>query len=106
MILQNCHATQIITEENGKSKWIVKNSDESVYQLPAHWDEKDVMTAIHFARYFERKAYEQGKKEVLELKDSQIQSLTMNYNRLINELRDQNIKLANIIEKHLNFEED
>ena len=55
MILQTASATQMTTEGR-KGEWVVNSADgEALYELPKHWDEKDVMKAIHFARYFERR---------------------------------------------------
>lgn len=55
LILDRASATQN-TVKGIKGDWVVYDADgESLYELPKHWNEHDVMAAIHFARAFEKR---------------------------------------------------
>lgn len=59
--LQNAYGQWV--EDKDNNQWIVYNKDgERLAELPAKWDEGDVMRAIRLGREFEKKAFEVGKR--------------------------------------------
>ncbi len=99
--IQTASATQLTTED-GKLDWVVNNEKgEKLYKLPKHWNEKDTMAAIHFAREFELIAYNKGiqfgKKIQSNICNSKIQ--TLEHIRL--ELMTRNEMLGDELEKQM-----
>ena len=106
MVLRNCQATQL-SDSDGKSKWVVKTPEgEEVCELPSHWNEKDVMAAIHFARDFEGRAYADGRAITLQYMETKIKGMELNYNSIIAGLKEENTRLASVIENRDIFKEE
>lgn len=107
--LATAYATQTTTEKNGKGEWIVYNTKKlEIYRLPADWTEKQVMTAIHFARKFELIALNAG----VEHQKTKIPSDLKNLQKMVTNLTaerkilvNRNGELANELER-LNEELD
>lgn len=106
--MQSAYATQT-TGKRGKSDWIVYNADqEKIYELPAKWNEKQVMDAIHFARKFELIAFNAG----ADLQKNKIPSTMKELRKMVVQLASdkdiilkRNVMLANELAK-LNNELD
>ena len=101
--LETSHATQTITERSGKGEWVLYNEDRvEIHRFPMHWDEKQVMMAIHFGRKFERIALNAGIEFEKKNAPQQIVSLRVLVGRQnvdILTLKEENEKLANELDK-------
>jgi len=101
--LQTAYATQTITEQNGKSEWIVYNTEkEIIYRLPADWTEKQVMAAIHLGRKFELIAFNKGVEFQKSKNPETIKTLQRMVVGLTSDkemMKKENIKLANELDK-------
>lgn len=59
--LKTSHVTQTTTDKSGKGPWVLYNEErKEIHRFPADWNEKQVMTAIHFGRKFEHIALNAG----------------------------------------------
>lgn len=100
--LQLAYATQL-TGQDEKGPWIVySESNENLYELPKEWTEKQVMTAIHFARDFELKAFNKGisfqkTKEPETIKS--LQALVTNLSADKEIMKRENIKIADELDR-------
>lgn len=105
--IATAYATQTTTEKKGKSEWVVYNTDQKeIYRLPGEWSEKQVMTAIHFAREFETIAFNKGinfQKSKNPKTIKTLQQMVMNLTTEKKVIMDRNEVLANEIDK-LNIE--
>ena len=96
MVLQDCYVTQITGDS--KSNWLIKNSkDEVLYELPAELSEQEVMAAVHFARHFELKAFVEGKEQLTKFYQVKMENEKLDYETIIENLKQENIRLAEII---------
>jgi len=88
--LQHAHVTQLTSEQEGKTTWMVRQNitSKDLHDLPANLSEKDVFAALDFARKFELIAFNTG----IEFQKQQQLNIVSN---LINE----NKRLSNLIEK-------
>lgn len=74
--LSKAYATQLDGGPDGKSEWVVYNENkEEIYRLPMHWNESEVMAAIHFGRKFELIAFNEGIEFQKGLAPTEIKSL-------------------------------
>ena len=97
--LQSAYVTQLTTEAEGKSEWIVMDKDgNKLYELPGNLDEHQVMACIHFARKFELDAFNAGINFWKEKTQKQIENMNKNYNNAVSFLKEENARLAYILE--------
>lgn len=101
--LETSHVTQTTHEKNGKGPWVLYNEERvEIHRFPKEWNEKQVMTAIHFGRKFERIALNAGidfqrKKNPQEIVDLQV---IVGRQRVdIQTLKERNDMLANELDK-------
>lgn len=96
--LQGCYSTQL-SGDNGKSNWIIYNKDkEKIYELPKHWTEKDTMKAIHFARDFENKSFEEGVEYGKKIKENEFKVKEVEFANIKSYLEGENLRLAQILD--------
>jgi hypothetical protein len=96
--LETSHVTQTTTEKHGKGEWVLYNEDRvEIHRFPASWNEKQVMTAIHFGRKFERIALNSGidfQKERNPQTIKDLQALVTKLQKNNDIMREENIKIS------------
>lgn len=104
--LQHAHITQY-SDVNGKSQWKVRKNitSEDLAELPSDLTEEEVFKVMEFARDFELIAFNEGirfgKTEMRNYYESILQRMKEN----LVAARDENIRLAEKLEKFIISEE-
>lgn len=98
--LKNCRGQ--FRDGEHDNKWeIVSQEGNSLGLFPAKLKDFEVMGVIHFARDFENKAFEQGKEFGRQAAMAAGKIHLDTQSEIIRELREENERLSNTLEKHI-----
>ena len=98
--LQTSYATQLTTEEGGTQDWIIYAADKSkLAVLPKELRDNEVFAVLDFARKYELEAFNRGIEFMKKQKDDEIRELRASVSIALNQLRDENSRLANKLEQ-------
>lgn len=104
--LQTAHVTQLTKEGEGKLPWIVYSEDRrNLAELPGELTESQVFTVMDFAKQYELEAFNIGIEFMKKQKNDEISQIINRGNAQLEELREENQRLANKLEKFIISEE-
>ena len=104
--LQSAYTTQVTTEKDGKLNWVVYNEDrKKLAELPKELNDSQMFAILDFAKEFELQAFNTGMFHMKSQKDDEIKMILDRGNKQLQELRDENARLATKLEKFIISEE-
>ena len=104
--LQTAYPTQLTTEQDGKLDWVVYDTArQKLAELPKELTDSQMFAIMDFARKFELQAFNIGMFHMKSQKDEEIKKILERGNAQLQELRDENTRLALALEQHIIGEE-
>lgn len=102
--LQNAQATQKTDSSGGKTDWVIELNGEELYRLPAHCSVQDTFRIRESIEKLLQRSFEDGIEQQKALAKITLDRVVENGNAQLDALKEENLRLAAILESMINDE--